>query len=189
MCSTLWPSGNVNKKWWPLRLLSCAGFYTLYILKPGENQTLFNHIPIELKECKLFFHPSVVYLLRCICPEYDLVLSDNHADLWIFTDPTHPRRPIDSSLHPSASYRGKQALWRSQSCTLKPESWLWPALLWLKTAMVCPPTDCMLKGYSFGNCTDLASFSQSPPRAASSSFRLKQTWGGAHTLEHQKTHY
>lgn len=52
----------------------------------------------------------------------------------------------------------------------------WPVSLWLKTAMDCPPTPCMVNGWSFGTCGD-ASFSPAAPRAASSSLRLNRTWG------------
>lgn len=52
----------------------------------------------------------------------------------------------------------------------------WPVSLWLNTAMVCPPTVCMVKGWSLGTWSD-ASCSPTAPRAVSSSFRLKRTWG------------
>lgn len=70
------------------------------------------------------------------------------------------------------------ALWMRSSGTGE-TYWLWgedwPPLPWLKTAMVCPPAVCIVKGCSRGTCVD-ASFSPTPLRAVSSSFRLKDTW-------------
>lgn len=76
----------------------------------------------------------------------------------------------------------KPQLWKDRT---EAADWDWPVSLWLKTAMVCPPTPCMVNGWSFGTSGD-PSFSPVAPRAVSSSLRLNRTWGTQMTVKNRQ---
>lgn len=107
--------------------------------------------------------------------ECTIEIFSHLGSLGLNTPPPHP-----TLLSHLLSW--KPQLWKDRT---EAADWDWPVSLWLKTAMVCPPTPCMVNGWSFGTSGD-PSFSPVAPRAVSSSLRLNRTWGTQMTVKNRQ---
>lgn len=92
--------------------------------------------------------------------------ASNIIALWMYARITYTVTSI-SCLNNWAAY----LTWLSDDTLYHKD---WPLSLWLKTAIVCPPTACIVQGWSLGTRSD-ASSCPTAPTAASSSLRQKVT--------------